>query len=149
MTAPPRPLSKRKDDALEHLKNDKDLWVSSAGADGNSCLVPLSFWWSGESVYVATVHTNPTGQNIARTGQARVALGHTRDVVLVETSAALVEKDELPTAYGDAYAEKCGWDPRNSSGYRFYRLDPQRIESWRELNEHADRELMKDGSWLV
>lgn len=149
MVAPPRPLEVRKEDALAHLVSDKDLWISSADSDGDSTLVPLSFWWSGKSIYIATVRTNPTGENIVKSGRCRVALGHTRDVVLMEASAFLVENNELPTEVGEAYGEKCGWDPRESPAYRFYRLDPQRIESWRELNEHANRELLRDGEWLI
>ncbi|MYW04640.1 pyridoxamine 5'-phosphate oxidase family protein [Streptomyces sp. SID3343] len=149
MTEAPRTPEQRKKDALAHLAADKDLWVSTADAKGNPCLVPLSFWWNGTSIFIATVRTNQTGQNIVTTGRARVALGHTRDVVLIEASALLVENDDLATEYSDAYAEKCGWNPRESANYRFYRFDPQRIESWRELNEHEDRELLRAGEWLI
>ncbi|MFF4019874.1 pyridoxamine 5'-phosphate oxidase family protein [Streptomyces sp. NPDC001843] len=149
MAEAPRPLQKRKEDALTRLTSDKDLWVASADGEGTPTLVPLSFWWNGDSIFVATVRSNPTGRNIVATGRVKAVLGHTRDVVLIEASAVHVKDGELPAEYGDAYNEKCGWDPRESPSYSFYRFDPQRIESWRELNEHADRELMRDGAWLV
>jgi hypothetical protein len=53
--------------------------------------------------------------------------------------------DEL----ADAFAARAGFDPRRSGPtYRFYRLTPTRIESWREANELSGRVLMRDGSWL-
>jgi hypothetical protein len=29
------------------------------------------------------------------------------------------------------------------------RISPRRIQAWREVNELPDRELMRDGRWLV
>jgi catechol 2,3-dioxygenase-like lactoylglutathione lyase family enzyme len=30
-----------------------------------------------------------------------------------------------------------------------FRISPRRIQAWREVNELPDRELMRDGRWLV
>jgi hypothetical protein len=32
---------------------------------------------------------------------------------------------------------------------RWFRISPRRIQAWREVNEMPDRELMRDGRWLV
>jgi hypothetical protein len=41
-------------------------------------------------------------------------------------------------------------DPRAlATPYRWFRISPRRIQAWREVNEIADRELMRDGRWLV
>lgn len=149
MTEPARPLAQRKIDSLHRLRSDKDLWVASCDSSGSPYLVPLSFFWNEESIFVATVKTNPTAQNIVDTGRARVALGHTRDVTLIEARAKQLENDELKPEYGDAYFAKCGWDPRKAETYRFYLLQPQHIEAWREENEHAERILMDDARWVV
>ncbi|MFC5751262.1 pyridoxamine 5'-phosphate oxidase family protein [Actinomadura rugatobispora] len=149
MAEDPRPLDVRKSDALRHLTDDKDLWISSGDISGIPTLVPLSFYWEGARLFVATVESNPTARNIVASGRATVGLGHTRDVVLIEAEARPLDPDELPAEAGDAYAAKCGWDPRTSKGYRFFELVPVRIQSWRELNEHADRDLMLEGRWLV
>jgi hypothetical protein len=134
---------------LHRLKHDKDLWAASADFKGIPCLVPLSFWWNGKYLFVATAEKNATARNIVDTGHVRVALGPTRDVVLIDASASLLGRDEFLAEYGDAYVAKCGWDPRESKKYRFFRLEPRRVECWREWNEHADREVMRDGQWLV
>jgi hypothetical protein len=145
--APPRPPTQRKADAFQHLEHDVDAWIATADLEGNPCLVPLSFIWDGEAIVLATHANNPTALNIMATHRVRVILGHTRDVVLMDTSADVLENiaDDLARAYLD----KCQWDPRNSKGYEFYCLAPNHVESWRELNEHSDRELMREGKWLV
>ena len=146
---PARLSQKRKSDVLYRLEHDKDLWAASANFEGIPCLVPLSFWWNGEHLFIATAEKNPTARNIVETGHACVALGRTRDVVLIDASASLLDREEFSNEYGDAYFAKCGWDPRESKRYRFFRLEPRRVECWREWNEHADREVMRGGQWLV
>jgi hypothetical protein len=148
MPEPARSLKQRKIDTLHRMENDKDLWIASSNAKGDPYLVPLSFWWDGTALFVATVLKNPTAQNIITTGKARIALGHTRDVILIDASATILESNEINEC-ADNFTKKCGWDPRKAKGYRFFHLDPFHIEVWREENEHADRLLMKDGKWLV
>jgi hypothetical protein len=148
MAEPARSSAQRKADVLNHLENDKDLWIASSDSQGVPCLVPLSFWWDGERLFLATAKTNPTARNIESTGCARVALGHTRDVVLINGAIGSLLEESLKDI-GDAYAAKCGWDPRETETYGFFVFEPRRVESWRELNEHADRLLMRDGEWLV
>ncbi len=148
MPEPARTPKQRKIDTLYRLEYDKDLWIASSNSFGEPYLVPLSFWWNGKSLFVSTVLKNPTAQNILSTGKVRVALGHTRDVIIIGASSRVLESDEIEEC-ADAFTKKCGWDPRSSKGYRFFQLDLFRIEVWREENEHADRLLMKDGEWLV
>ena len=45
---------------------------------------------------------------------------------------------------------RSGFDPRAlATPYRWFRISPRRIQAWREVNELTDRELMRDGRWLV
>jgi len=60
------------------------IWVATASAEGNPYLVPLSFDWDGETLLVATPTASPTGRNLAVTWAARLALGHTRDVPMID-----------------------------------------------------------------
>ncbi len=51
---------------------------------------------------------------------------------------------------GDRFVARTGFDPRApATPYRWFRLSPRRIQAWREVNEMLDRELMRDGRWLV
>ena len=129
------------------MENDNDLWIASSSLHGDPYLVPLSFWWDGKNLFISTVIKNPTAQNIVSTGKARVALGHTRDVILISAHARLLKADEIE-ACADAFIQKCGWDPRAAKGYTFFQLETHHIEVWREENEHADRVLMHNGKWL-
>jgi hypothetical protein len=150
VTADPRTGAERRRDTEHRLTHDIDLWVASASADGAPFLVPLSFDWDGEALLVATPAKSPTGRNLAATGTVRVALGHTRDVTMIDGDVEVLEIDGLPQQRGDRFATRSGFDPRTlATPYRWFRITPCRIQAWREVNELADRELMRDGRWLV
>jgi len=126
------------------------VWVASASADGLPYLVPLSFDWDGAAVLVATPTNSPTGKNLARSGVARLALGPTRDVTMIDADVEVIEIGDLPQEPGDRFAARSGFDPRGlTSSYRWFRLTPRRIQAWREVDELPERELMRDGRWLV
>jgi hypothetical protein len=74
--------------------------VASASADGKPYLVPLSFDWDGDAVLVATPTYSPTGRNLAGSGVARLALGPTRDVTMIEADVEVIEIDQLPQEQG-------------------------------------------------
>ena len=99
---------------------------------------------------MATPTNSPTGKNLARSGVARLALGPTRDVTMIEADVEVIEIDELPQEQGDRFAARSGFDPRGlTSSYRWFRITPRRIQAWREVDELPERELMRDGRWLV
>ncbi|BDM71323.1 hypothetical protein HEK616_48100 [Streptomyces nigrescens] len=148
-TPPARDAGQRKRDALARLTTDEDAWVSSASTDGTPWLVPLSFVWHDERLVMATKKNNPTARNLRANGACWVALGPTRDVVLIESTAETVASDALPDDTGKAFAEKLGWDPRGREAWVFLVFRPRRILAWREVNEIAGRELMRDGVWRV
>ncbi|MFD5321707.1 pyridoxamine 5'-phosphate oxidase family protein [Streptomyces sp. NPDC127098] len=148
-TAPPRDGEQRKKDVLRHLVEDEDAWVSTTGGDGAPCLVPLSFVWHGGTLVMTTRSTNPTAVNAAANGRAVVALGPTRDVVLIDADVEVVPSDALPAAAGEAFVRKLDWDTGDRPGWVFLVFRPRAVRAWREANELAGRELMRDGAWLV
>ncbi|MBM6399668.1 pyridoxamine 5'-phosphate oxidase family protein [Phycicoccus sonneratiae] len=146
----PRSRAVRRRDTERRLAHDVDLWVASASGDGVPHLVPLSFDWDGESVLLATPATSPTGRNLAASRTARLGLGPTRDVTLVEGEVEVVALGDLPPAAADRFAERTGFDPRAEDGdYAWYRVRPRVVRAWREADELPARELMRDGRWLV
>ena len=150
MSTDPRSPAQRRRDTEQRLTHDIDLWVASASADGGPYLVPLSFDWDGEAVLVATPAKSPTGRNLAATQTARLGLGHSRDVSMIEGDVEVLEIDALPQERGDRFATRAGFDPRaQDTPYRWFRISPRRIQAWREVNELPDRELMRDGRWLA
>ncbi|MFD9433501.1 pyridoxamine 5'-phosphate oxidase family protein [Streptomyces sp. NPDC060002] len=149
MDAEPRSRAERRHDTEHRLTHDVDVWVASASADGAPYLVPLSFDWDGRALLAATPTNSPTGRNLATTHVARLALGRTRDVTMIDGDVEVLELDALPQERGDRFARRTGFDPRElAASYHWFRIVPRRIQAWREESELSDRELMRDGRWL-
>ena len=140
----------RKADTLAILATPAiDVWVATASAAGAPHLVPVSLAWVDDRVVIAVPRDSVTARNLTTSGEARLAVGATRDVVMID---AVLERTVDTTAgdeLGAAYVAQADWDPRNSPGYEFLVLRPVRVQAWREVNEIAGRTLMRDGTWLV
>ncbi|MYW66983.1 pyridoxamine 5'-phosphate oxidase family protein [Streptomyces sp. SID8379] len=149
--APARSAKQRKQDTLARLERDVDVWVATADPDGGSpYMMPLSFLWHDGVLLVSTRATNPVARNLVATGKVHLGLGETRDVVHIEGAAEVLADGELSAELGDAFAGKTGFDPRESTApYLYFRVRPVRVQAWREVNELAERDLMRDGTWLV
>ncbi len=142
----PRNAQQRKTDTLARLTSDVDAWIATADADGNAYLLPLSFFWDGADVIISTPRSSVTGRNLSRGGRVRVGVGQLRDVTVIDGTPEPVEDEQTM----DAYAAKHSWDPRRESGdYAWFRIIPDRVQAWREVNELAGRTLMRDGKWLA
>jgi hypothetical protein len=150
-SAPARSAQQRKHDTLHRLEHDVDAWVATAAEGGGApYLVPLSFVWDGATFLFATPATSPTGRNLLSTGVARLGIGPTDDVVMVEGTAAAVQPADLPEEDAEIFAGKTGFDPRRlAAPYLYFRILPHRIQAWRAANEIKGRDLMRDGKWLV
>ena len=151
MTESARSAEQRYEDTILRLETDVDAWVATADpATGSPYLVPLSFLWDGELLIVSTASSNPTGRNLLRSGEVHLGIGLVCDVVLIQGTATPIASAEIPASIGDAFAVKCGFDPRTiTASYHYFRIVPQRIQAWREVNELAGRDIMLDGRWLV
>jgi hypothetical protein len=146
----PRNREQRRRDTEHRLANDIDCWVATASPEGSPYLVPLSFDWDGAALLLATSTGTPTGRNLAANTTARLALGLVRDVVLIDGDVEVLAIDALASDQGDRFVARTGFDPRAyGQDYRWYRVVPQRIQAWREVNELAGRDLMRDGEWLA
>ena len=145
---PARSRSQRRMDVLAKLRTDVDLWVASADETGRAYLVPLSYHWDESTLTIATPRASRTAVNLVRAGWARVALGPTRDVVIIEGP---VEANPIgtDTRLEDAHAQSAGFDPRTlADKYIYLRITPHSIQAWREAYELEHRQLMRRGEWL-
>jgi hypothetical protein len=144
--------AQRKARVLEHLRMvpgvEKDIWVASANESGEAYLIPLSFYWDGARLTVATPTNSRTARNLRRAGVARMALPPTRDVVIIEGTLEFIatDSDDLLAA---AHAEAAGYDARLSRRNVYIRLTPTAIQAWREENEPGGRDVMVEGRWLA
>lgn len=144
----PRDLATRKEDTLAMLATpDIDVWVATAAADGAPYLVPLSLAWVQERAVIAVQPASRTARNLTASGTARLAVGPTRDVVMIDARLDRVVEVGADAALDEAYAAQADWDPRTSTGYVFLVLRPVRVQAWREADELAGRTLMRDGTW--
>jgi hypothetical protein len=145
---PPRSAAQRKRDTLARLESDMDAWVASAG-EGGAYLIPLSFLWDGATLTLATPESSPTARNLRASGQVRMGIGPTRDVVLIDGTVETFSLEDVPTEAAEAFAAKL-WDARiGSPRNAFFRVTPQSIQAWREANELTGRVIMRDGRWLI
>ncbi len=147
-----RSTEERKAAALDKLAAvGANVWVASASPTGSVHLVPVTHTWNGSLVVVATGPGSVTVANLTANPRARLALGETRDVVMID--ADLVEAvplSEAPARLADGYAGQAGWDPRTDSGdYVYMAFRPDRIEVWQEAEDLAGRTVMRDGAWVV
>ncbi|MGW6929019.1 pyridoxamine 5'-phosphate oxidase family protein [Lentzea sp. NPDC054927] len=145
-----RTLQERQQDARTKLEQDEDVWVASASEDGTPHLVPFSLAWDGERVILTTETRNPTTRNVQRSGQVRLALGHTRDVVLIDAVGEVFPLNDAPAGVLDTFAKRADWDPREmtTGEWVVLVLRPQRILVWRDVAETKGRTVMRDGAWL-
>ncbi|PJJ53456.1 pyridoxamine 5'-phosphate oxidase [Mumia flava] len=125
-----------------------DVWVATASAAGAPHLVPVSLAWVGERAVIAVQARSVTARNLLTSGTARLGVGPTRDVVMIDA-----ELDRSGTATDDpalaaAYAAQADWDPRDGDDYLYLVLRPVRMQAWREANEIEGRTLMRGGRWL-
>jgi hypothetical protein len=147
-----RSPEQRKSDALAKLTaKEANVWVASASSTGVVHLVPVSHTWTGSQVVLATEPTSRTVSNVTENKRVRLALGETRDVVMID--AELVEAlpaEKAPANLADAYSAQAGWDPRTDEGdYTFLVLKPTRIQAWQESEDLAGRTVMRNGTWMV
>jgi hypothetical protein len=114
-------------------------------------MIPLSFAWHDGRVLLATPASTLTVRNLEATRRARLGLGDSRDVVLVDVELELVVEAKLaPAELAEAYTGQAGWDPRASdAGYSIVALRPVRVLAWNGEHEWEGRILMDGGAWLA
>lgn len=140
MTAPARSGQQRVADTVHRLEHDVDAWVATASPRGEPCMVPLSFLWDGATLLFSTLDSNPTARNVASgLRRARIGLGLTRDVVLMECAVETVPAAALPPEVVAAFAVKTGFRP--GPRYVYLRMTPLWTQAWREVNEIPGREV--------
>lgn len=146
----PRDAATRKADTLAMWATPEiDVWVASASAHGAAHLVPLSLAWVEERLVVAVKESSRTARDIAASGRARMAIGPTRDVTMVDAELEKTIEVDAAGDLGEAYAAQADWDPRGSTGYVFLVMRPERVQAWRQADELAGRTIMRDGDWVT
>ena len=148
-TAGPRSASQRKLDVLSTLVTGGDCWAATADRRYGPHMVPLVFCWDGKRLIVQVRHASRTARNATSTGKARLALGTTRDVVIVDVEVVWTRVADSPDISA-TYSARTGWDTSpTATECVFLLLTPVRIQVWRDMAEFRGRTIMKDGQWVV
>ena len=146
-----RTIEERKADAQSKLgAMEANVWVASASPTEGVHLVPVTHTWNGSEIVLATEPQSRTIGNVTANPRVRLALGETRDVVMID--AILVEAvptSEAPAKLADGYAAQAGWDPRTDGDYVYLVFRPERIQVWREAEDLTGRTVMRKGAWVV
>lgn len=145
--AAPRDRATRVADTRRRLDADTDAWLASGNAEG-PWLVPLTFWWDGDVLRFATELSSATCQRLEAQQRVRVALGETRDVVMIDGEAEVARLATVPAAIRDGLAARLGSDV-GSWADAVITIRPERVQAWREENELVGRVIMRDGRWLA
>ncbi|TDD67904.1 hypothetical protein E1293_37540 [Actinomadura darangshiensis] len=145
----PRSLAVRRADARNRLETSFQMWLAT-GSDGRGAhLIPVAYAWDGSALYTATFAKSRTVANIKGHPRARVALGDTADVIVIDTSASLMDVPDIDADIAERYA-KVSTDPRTypEGTFAYLRLQPRRILVWNGFHEFVGRTVMRDGRWL-
>jgi general stress protein 26 len=147
-----RSSEERKADALAKLTAvDSNVWIASSSPSGAVHLVPVSHTWNGNQIVLATEPESRTVANVTTNPRVCLALGDTRDVVLIEAVLAeTVPKSKAPVALAEGYAAQAGWNPRtDGDDYVYLAFGPKRIQVWQEAEDLARRTVMRNGAWVA
>ncbi|MFI6868560.1 pyridoxamine 5'-phosphate oxidase family protein [Nocardia sp. NPDC050406] len=143
----PRTLAQRRADALKRLESNHQMWLATAGDGLGPHLIPVSYTWNTTTLTTATFEHSRTVANLRATQRARVAIGDTADVIMIDATASLIPVDEIDPTAADGYA-RVSHDPRTMPGFVYIQLAPQRIQVWNGFHEFPGRTVMADGQWL-
>ncbi|GAA2657307.1 hypothetical protein GCM10010400_13350 [Streptomyces aculeolatus] len=144
----PRPHAERVAAARLRLAQDFQMWLSTGGHAGPH-LIPVAFVADGDALVTATGEGSRTVRNLRETGRARLAVGTTADVVMVDAALDdLVPVPRVATDVADRFAA-VSHDPRERPGNVYIRLRPQRIQVWNGFHEFPGRTVMLKGDWLT
>ncbi len=144
-----RSLTERRTYARERLQAGCQLWLAT-GSDGRGAhLIPVAYVWDGSALTTATFASSRTVANLEAHPQARVAVGDTADVVMIDTGASLIKVPDLAADLAERFA-KVSTDPRRApeGTFVYLSLQPRRIQVWNGLHEFVGRTVMSGGHWL-
>ena len=145
-----RTVEARKADVLGALEAQRDLWLATADTSGKPHLIPVSAWWDGTDLVVATRSVSRTAANLVVGAEVRLAAGSPADVIMIDAGVVETVPASEASELADGFTIAVGWDPRAvGEGWAFYRLRPARIQAYRGYDELEGRVVMRNSRWLA
>ncbi|MEV3927522.1 pyridoxamine 5'-phosphate oxidase family protein [Actinomadura coerulea] len=146
----PRSLTERRAHARERLETGFQMWLAT-GSDGHGAhLIPVAYAWDGSALYTAAFAKSRTVANIKAHPQARIALGDTTDVIMIDTTASLIDVPDIDADIAENYAKVSTAPPHPPGGHiRLPTPAPQahpsleRLSRIRWAHGHAGRPMAR------
>lgn len=144
-----RDTATRMKDVLGVLEKQDHYWLSTADLAGQTHVIGVSALWDGSQLIVTTMGSSRTARNMAMNPNVVLAHGDPSDAVVIQAGVIdSVAVDDSPELAGD-WKRVMGWDPREMSGWMFFRLRPTRIQAYRGYDEIEGRDVMVRSRWLA
>jgi hypothetical protein len=135
---------------LAALEEQADVWLSTADPDGRAHLIPVSAWWDGTHLVIATAGARRTARNMKTNRAVRVAVGSPSDAIMIDADVVESRAADDSADLARGFAAAVGWDPREvATGWVFFRLRPTRIQAYRGYDELEGRDVMRGSTWLA
>jgi hypothetical protein len=145
-----RDTQTRKADVLAALEQQADMWLSTADPAGRPHLIPVSAWWDGTDLVIATAGASRTSRNMKMNRAVRLAGGSPSDAIMIDAEVVEIPAVDDSAELAGSFAAAVGWDPRQvGKGWMFFRLRPTRIQAYRGYDELEGRDLMRGSRWLA
>lgn len=139
----------RKADVRAALEQQADMWLSTADPGGRAHLIPVSAWWDGTHLVVATAGASRTARNMNTNRAVRMAGGSPADAIMIDAEVIASSAVEDSAELAQGFATAVGWNPREvGPGWVFFRLRPTRIQAYRGYDELEGRDVMRSSTWL-
>src|SRR5438876_9078541 len=136
-----RDAKARKPDVLDSLRQHADMWLSTADPAGRPHLIPVSAWWDGTHLVIATAGASRTAKNLQTNRAARVAGGSPSDAIMIDAEVVENSAEEDSPVLASGFAGAVGWDLRQvGPGWFFFCLRPTRIQAYRGSHELDGRD---------
>lgn len=140
----------RKADVLGALEQQADMWLSTADPFGRPHLIPVSAWWDGKDLVIATAGASRTARNLKLRQAVRLAGGSPADAIMIDADVVESPAVDDSAEMAGGFAAAVGWNPREvAKGWIFFRLRPTRIQAYRGYDELEGRDVMRGSRWLA
>lgn len=139
----------RQVDTLAVLQRQGSGWLATADTDATPHVIAVAALWTGDALVVTTRDGTPTARNLDAGGRARLILGTTDDVIMIDTTVSATQPSiGADPALVAAFVAATGWDPAEEGpDWRYFTLLPTRIQAYRGYGELGGHVLMQDGLW--
>jgi pyridoxamine 5'-phosphate oxidase-like protein len=145
-----RDTATRNADVKAALQQQADMWLSTADSTGRVHVIPVSAWWDGTDLVIATTGASRTARNMKANRAVRMAAGSPADAIMIDADVTESRAVDDSVEIAGGFAGAVGWDPREvGPGWVFFRLRPTRIQAYRGYDELEGRDVMRASRWLA